>query len=162
MTSISESIPLKALTDQTDYINNTEHIRKLKHSSRIHEDVFKLHTFKSKYSSLWSENPEQFLEMARTECSFLYNNYMDLFHKMIKDELDLNIMRRLLIALKLIEDGAVDQHDGSVMVGKVLKELYVDSAVKRGENLDKQYEEERPKLVQGQPISWKQYKNMNV
>jgi hypothetical protein len=160
--SISESIPLKSLTDQSDYVNNTETIRKLKHSSRIYEEVFKLHTFKSKYSSLWSSSPEQFLEMATNECAFLYNNYMDLFHKMLKDELDLTIMRRLLIALKLIEDGAVDQHDGSVMVGKILKELYVDSAVKRGENLDKEYENERPKLVEGQAISWKQYKNLNA
>ena len=62
--SISESIPLKSLTDQSDYVNNTETIRKLKHSSRIYEEVFKLHTFKSKYSSLWSSSPEQFLEMA--------------------------------------------------------------------------------------------------
>jgi hypothetical protein len=160
--SISESIPLKSLTDQTDYVNNSDTIRKLKHSGRIYEDVFKLHTFKTKYSSLWSSDPQQFLDMATSECAFLYNNYMDLFHKMIKDELDLTIMRRLLIALKLIEDGAVDQHDGSVMVGKILKELYIDSAVKRGDNLDIEHQQERPTLVEGQAISWKQYKNMNV
>ena len=160
--SISESIPLKSLTDQSDYVNNTDTIRKLKHSSRIYEDVFKLHKFKTNYSSLWSSNPEQFLNMATKECAFLYNNYMDLFHKMMKDELDLTIMRRLLIALKLIEDEAVDQHDGSVMVGKILKELYIDSAVKRGDNLDKEHQQERPTLVEGQAISWKQYKKMNV
>ena len=32
----------------------------------------------------------------------------------------------------------VDQHEGSVMVGKLLKELFVDSALKRPENLDKE------------------------
>ena len=160
--SISESIPLKALTDQTDYVNNTENIRKLKHSVLIRDDVRKLDSFKKKNPYLWEASPQQFLELAQSECPFLYNNYMDLFHKMIKDELDLKIMHKLLVVLKLIEDGVVDQHDGSVMVGKVLKELYVDSAIKRGENLDKQYESERPKLVEGQAISWKQYKKMEI
>jgi hypothetical protein len=31
----------------------------------------------------------------------------------------------------LIEDGMVDQHEGSVAVGKLLKELYVDSMKKQ-------------------------------
>jgi hypothetical protein len=48
------------------------------------------------------------------------------------------------------------------MVGKVLKELYIDSAVKRGDNLDKQYEEEKPKFIEGQSISWKQYKKTEL
>jgi hypothetical protein len=47
------------------------------------------------------------------------------------------------------------------MVGKVLKELYIDSAVKRGENLDKIYEAEKPQLIEGKEVSWKQYKKMN-
>jgi hypothetical protein len=158
MSSISESIPLKSLIDESEYVNNTESIRKLKHSTKIRDDVRRLDTFKTQNAELFKENPERFLEIAVEQAPFLYNNYMDLFHKMVKDELDLNIMTKLLIVLKMIEDGSVDQYKGSVMVGKVLKELYIDSAVKRGDNLDKQYEEEKPKFVEGQSISWKQYK----
>jgi hypothetical protein len=158
MSSISESIPLKSLIDESEYVNNTESIRKLKHSTKIRDDVRRLDTFKAQNAELFKENPERFLELAVEQAPFLYNNYMDLFHKMIKDELDLTIMTKLLIVLKMIEDGAVDQYKGSVMVGKVLKELYIDSAVKRGDNLDKQYEEEKPKFIEGQSISWKQYK----
>ena len=158
MSSISESIPLKSLIDDSEYVNNTESIRKLKHSTRIRDDVRRLDTFKAQNAQLFKENPERFLELAVEQSPFLYNNYMDLFHKMIKDELDLTIMTKLLMVLKMIEDGAVDQYKGSVMVGKVLKELYIDSAVKRGDNLDKQYEEEKPKFIEGQSISWKQYK----
>ena len=62
---------------------------------------------------------------------FLYNSYTNLFNRVIKDELDLEIMTKLLIVLKMIENGKINQHEGSVMVGKVLKELYVDSALKR-------------------------------
>jgi hypothetical protein len=162
MNSISESIPLKALTDDSDYVNNTETIRKLKHSILIRDEVRKLDSFKKRNAYLFEVNPQLFIESAQAECTFLYNNYMDLFHKMIKDELDMKIMHKLLVVLKLIEDGAVDQYDGSVMVGKVLKELYIDSAMKRGENLDKEYEQDRPKLKEGQAISWKQYKNMTA
>jgi hypothetical protein len=38
--------------------------------------------------------------------------------------------------LREIEDGKLDQHEGSFEVGKILKSIYVDSALKRSENLD--------------------------
>jgi hypothetical protein len=42
--------------------------------------------------------------------------------------------------LREIEDGKLDQHDGSYKVGKILKSIYVDSALKRSENLDAEQE----------------------
>ena len=77
---------------------------------------------------------------------------------MVKNELDLTIMTKLLTVLKLIEDNKVDQHEGSVMVGKILKELYIDSAVKRAENIDKQYEAEKVPPVESKKITWAQFK----
>ena len=95
---------------------------------------------------------------------FLYNNYTDVFNRMVKDELDLEIMTKLLIVLKLIEDGKVDQNEGSVMVGKVLKELYVDSALKQSKHLDEQNDKEHTTQLKDEPdtkpISWKEYKKM--
>jgi hypothetical protein len=79
----------------------------------------------------------------------------------LKDEIDLLIMTKMLTILKLIEDSKVDQHEGSAMFGKVLKELYIDSAIKHGENLDKQYETETIPKIEGKKISWSQYKKMN-
>jgi hypothetical protein len=83
---------------------------------------------------------------------------------MVKDELDLEIMTKLLIVLKLIEDGKVDQNEGSVMVGKVLKELYVDSALKQSKHLDEKNDKEEPTELNIEPdikpISWKEYKKM--
>jgi hypothetical protein len=38
--------------------------------------------------------------------------------------------------LRDIEDGKLDQHEGSFEVGKILKKIYIDSALKRAENLD--------------------------
>jgi hypothetical protein len=79
-----------------------------------------------------------------------------------KDEIDMNIMSNLLNILKQIEDGKVDQHEGSVLVGKILKELYVDSALKRCDNINNSIEQTPEHVfVESKQISWKQYKQMN-
>ena len=72
-------------------------------------------------------------------------------------------MGNLLTVMQMIEDERVDQHEGSVIVGKILKELYVDSALKKADKLNEKYdstkEEEAPK-VEGKKISWKEFKIM--
>jgi hypothetical protein len=47
------------------------------------------------------------------------------------------------------------------MIGKVLKELYVDSALKRCNTIDQNAEREEPVYAESKPISWKQYKQIN-
>ena len=72
-------------------------------------------------------------------------------------------MTKLLMVLKMIEVGKVDQHEGSVIFGRILKELYLDSAVKHADNLDKKnkgYEVDKH-VVESKPISWKEFKLMN-
>ena len=84
---------------------------------------------------------------------------MDIFNKVYNDEIDLLIMTKLLSVLKLIEDKQVDQHEGSVLVGKLLKELYIDSALKRSDKLDKETKNDDFNLKPDtKPISWKEYK----
>lgn len=157
-----ESLDLKRLINETQCENNTENIRKLKHSVLIRNDIRSLENLKKTNVSLSKSNPDEFAEVCQQECNFLFNNYTDIFNKILKDELDLRIMTRLLICLKLIEDGNVDQHEGSVMVGKILKELYIDSAIKRGENLDKQHEADRLEPNSGKKMSWRDFKTMNA
>jgi len=157
-----ESLDLKRLINETQCENNTENIRKLKHSVLIRNDIRNLENLKKTNVSLRKSNPDEFNEVCQRECNFLFNNYTDIFNKIIKDEIDLRIMTKLLICLKLIEDGKVDQHEGSVMVGKILKELYIDSAIKRGENLDKEREAERVEPNTGKKMSWKDFKILNA
>jgi hypothetical protein len=153
-----ERLNLKRLIDESDSENNTENIRRLKHSTLLRDDIRKIDTLKKSNNNV---SEQEFIELCQSECPFLYNNYTDIFNKMVKDELDLTIMTKLLTVLKLIEDNKVDQHEGSVMVGKILKELYIDSAVKRAENIDKQYEAEKIPFVESKKISWKEFKQMN-
>ena len=158
--SAEDRLNLKRLVDNSDCENNTENIRKLKHSGPINEDIKKMLKYKINNQSLKHSDPEAFLEGCKSECSFLFNNYTDIFNRILKDELDMTIMKKLVIILKLIEDEKVDQHEGSVMVGKILKELYVDSALKRCDNLDKEYAAEKPSMNDGKKISWKDFKSV--
>ena len=146
-----ERLDLKRLLDENEYVDNTAGIRKLKHSRLIHADIMKMHTL-----GVADE------ERLKTECAFLYNNYTDIFNKVLKNELDLDVMSKLLTVLGAIEEGKVDQQEGSVAVGKILKEMYVDSALRRCDNLDKANERTEATHVEAKQISWKQFRIMNL
>ena len=156
-----ESIDLKKLISQSDSVDNTEQIRCLKHSSIIRGDVQNLVKFISVHSNDTDQDPLAFEQQCRNIAPFLSASYNDLFIKTMKMEINFFILEQLLDVLLSIEDQKVDQHEGSVLVGKILKELYVDSAIRRGENLDKQYAEDKPESVASVNISWSQYKKGN-
>ena len=68
-------------------------------------------------------------------------------------------------ALKKIEDGELNQHEGSYLVGKYLKEMYIDSALKTREKIEAK---EKNKKVPKKPvtnvvknISYKDFKVLN-
>ena len=159
--SNEDRIDLKRLLSTSDCENNTEHIRTMKHSTKIQNDIMKLVEFKNSQQTLAESYPDKFVEEARVLVPFLAKGYTDIFNKVIRNEINFEILGKLLYVLKAIEDEKVDQHEGSVLVGKILKELYLDSAVRHGENLDKKHAAEeppKPKLVEGRSISWKEYK----
>lgn len=153
-----ERLNLKKLVNEMDCENNTDNIRRLKHSEKIRDDIRKMELLKLSKKNLYETEPAEFNELCKKECSFLYTNYTDLFNKIIVGELNLDIMAQMLYVLKLIEEKQVDQHEGSAMVGKILKELYIDSAIKRGEKLDKENELSKPKEVEEKKISWNTWK----
>ncbi len=158
-----ERLNLQRMIKESDCEDNTQQIRELKHSILIRDDIRKLDTFKKANTILKHTQPEEFFEQAKATCPFLFNSYTDIFNRIMKDELDLEIMTKLLIVLKMIEDKKIDQHEGSVMVGKVLKELYVDSALKKGDNLDKENNNETEvAFSEGKKISWKEFKNVHL
>lgn len=157
-----ESLDLKKLINnfKDEYQDNTEYIRTIKHSDLIHSDLLRIEKFKTDNSEQRKTAPLTFIENAKTEANFLYNNYTDIFNKSIADEIDLDIMFQTLNVLKQIENGEVDQNEGSVLVGTLLKELYIDSALKRGMKLDAENAKlnETPEKVEGRPISWSYWK----
>jgi hypothetical protein len=146
----------KLMNETTNYQDNTEYIRKIKHSVKIRDDIRCLDRLKKEMANT---SPDVFLEKCREECAFLYNHYTDIFNRLVKDEIDMTIMTQLLTILKMIEDEKIDQNEGSILIGKILKNLYLDSALKHGENLDKQYSKSSPDTIEHKKVSWKEYKN---
>ena len=76
------------------------------------------------------------------------------------DELDLKILATFLTILGRIEEGEIDQHEGSYEVGKILKELYVDSVVLRETKRDKKKKKKSKKRAIN--ISWAEYKKLQL
>ena len=136
-------------------------IRELKHSDIFKKNIATLLNLKKQYA-----NDQDRLHMeCMVECSFLFNYYTDLYNKIRKDEIDMEILYQFLDVLKQIEDGMVDQHEGSFMVGTLLKKIYVDSALKKADKLERERAADAantPVIVREEPveISWKQFKRM--
>ena len=158
--SHTDKLNLQKMINANDTVDQTEYIRTIQHSDKIKEQATHLLQLKSKYSSLAKTNPTTFDDICMSQCSLLFNSYTDIFNKIKKDEIDINILYKFLGVLKQIENSEVDQHQGSFLVGKYLKEMYIDSALKRSEKLDNKYNNKNPddKFVKAKKISWKEYK----
>ncbi len=153
---LQKMIKANNVEDQTDLI------RQLKHSEILKKDVEVLVNLRDKYN----EEQQDLLNLeAMNQCNFLFTYYTDIYNKIRKYEIDLGILSKFLDVLRRIEDGELDQHEGSFLVGTLLKELYVDSALKKADKLEKDRQQnEEPKEVMKGPsveISWKQFKYMN-
>ena len=131
-----QRIHLQKMIDANDTEDHTEVIRRVKHSSQIYQDVSTMIKLKHDYSRLAKSNHKQFDAMCVSRCTFLFTYYTDLYNRLKTGEIDLNLMFKMIRVLREIEDGKLDQHEGSYEVGKILKSIYVDSALKRSENLD--------------------------
>ena len=164
-----ERLQLDKLIRANDVADNTNSIRELKHSKPLSDDIMTLLKIKRDYQRLSKSNPSQFDSICISRCSFLFNNYMDIFNKVKKDEVDLNVLFQLIHILKLIEDGKLDQHTGSYEVGKLLKSIYIDSAIKKADNINKLHDhshgngnKDHSKPVTVKKISWSEFKAKNV
>jgi len=138
--------------------DQTESIRKLKHSPVLRNEVNNMIMLKAKYRG----DDEKIYFECVNECNFLFTYYTDIFNKIRKDEIDINILNQFLNVLGKIEDGELDQHEGSFAVGSLLKELYVDSALKKADKLN-ELSEKRPELKKAiVKLSWRQFKSMTT
>ncbi len=160
--SFTQSLNMKSLMNSDDYVNNTERIRELKHSELILEDIGKLCRIKKDHFHMRMVEEEKYNHLCATSAPFLFSNYTDIFRKVLKDELDMKLMVDFIGILKQIEEGQLDQYDASVKVGTILRDLYVDSAIRRGDNLDKERGTTEPVFVEPNPVSWKDYKKTKM
>jgi len=149
------------LLKESDASDNTEKIRKLKHSSKIKEQVSIMLDIKKRYSRL---DKQTVYKMIDTQCDWLFTHYFNLFNKLKKDELDIQILGQFVNALKAVEDGDMDQHEASVRVGQILKKLYIDSALKKDKKEEAKRERQRKKkpVNRKAKLTWAQFKKLNL
>ena len=134
--------------------DQTELIRELKHSHLLQNDINNLIMLKAKYRN----DQDKINEEGMSECGFLFTYYTDIYNKIRKDEIDLKILNQFLNVLRRIEDGELDQHDGAFIVGTLLKEIYVDSALRKAAKLNENQEQEYVEPREVVNISWKDFK----
>lgn len=155
----SQRLQLQNMIKTNNVEDQTELIRNLKHSTILRNEVNTMIMIKARYR----DDPDRINMECMNECSFLFTYYTEIFNKIKKDEIDVSILNKFIDVLKEIEDGTLDQHSGSFMVGTLLKELYIDSALKKANKL----EEEREKTKESSSehfhvknVSWHEFKKM--
>jgi len=153
----NQRLHLQKMITANNVEDNTDLIRKLKHSHILRDDVNNLIMLKAKYQ----DDPEKVHLEGMTECNFLFTYYTDIYNKIRKDEINLKILFDAFDVLRDIEDGKLDQHEGAFKFGTLLKQVYVDSALKKAEKLNAETGEKEPEYKGPQVyISWSQFKKI--
>lgn len=153
----TDKLNLQRLIKENNVQDCTDEIRAKRHSPLIKADVERMLYLKKTHG----DNSN---DMIDRECSFLFNNYTDIFNKLKKDELNVNTLFEFLSVLKSIEDSELNQHEGAYKVGQLLKKLYIDSALVHAKRLDeknasdKSNESKETALPEAKHISWNEYK----
>lgn len=152
----SQRLQLQNMIKANNVEDQTDLIRNLKHSQILRNEVNNMILIKAKYRG---DEEKIHLECVN-ECNFLFNYYTDIYNRLKKDELNVELFFKMLDVLKSIEDEELDQHEGSFKVGTILKEIYIDSCLKKAEKLEQNAEKApEPKTADVQ-ISWKQFKQL--
>ena len=153
----NQRLQLQNMIKTNNIEDQTQMIRELKHSVVLKKEINNMIMIKAKYRN----DPEKINLECMNECGFLFTYYTDIYNKIKKDEIDISILNKFVDVLKQIENGELDQHSGSFLVGTLLKELYIDSALKKADKLNEEHDKNKPVKEQKEPvkISWKEFKS---
>jgi hypothetical protein len=154
----NEKLNLDKLIREMNTVDNTEYIRNAKQSGKIAHDVTIIEKLKSESIQWRFDDPERFIELCQGSCKFLFNNYTNIFNKLVRDEINIDIMKQFLIHLSLIENGELDQQEGSVLIGRLLKDLYLDTAIRRQNN--EKEEDDNQNILPEKIITWGEFKKI--
>ena len=173
-----EKLQLQRMIKENDVENQTPKIRELKHSQLIKKDVEQMLRIKLMHNQMNglkndsknelkndstnesnNDSKNELHDKLISKCHFLFTYYTDIFNKIKNDEVDLSILGKFLHVLERIENNEIDQHEGSYIIGSLLKSMYVDSALRKSEKNEHNTEPEEK--VKPKNINWKEFKNIN-
>ena len=140
-----DRLKLHELIKEGNVQDNTKNIRKLRHSVQLKKDVQTIKIILSRAECLEYD----FLNKAcEPHCSFIIENYKNIYQRMLKGQVDFNVLDKFLDCLESVENGEKDQHEASYEIGTLLKAMYIDPKI---------YVE--PERRNGIDIDWNEYKN---
>jgi hypothetical protein len=147
----NQRITIANLVKQYETEETTDKIRTLKHSKCINECLVYIVEAIRKYPRIYKDNRKQFEAIIAKQTNFLFTHYPEIYQRMLDNEINMNIMQQFLYMLSRIENGELDQHEASYNIGKLLKELYIDT------KLDKRTT--TTYLKPNHNVDWNTYKN---
>jgi hypothetical protein len=142
-----QRLKLHEMITENNVQDNTNRIKNLKHSELIRKDV---DTLLSIMLKLKTDDYKTLDAACIQQCNFLFINYTNIYNKLLKNQIDIEILYKFLDCLKSIEDGKKNQHEGSYEIGLLLKSIYIDTKI---------YDE--PKLRECKNITWNEYNKLN-
>jgi len=145
MLSDSDRFQLKKMLEASPVDDQTLKIRENQHSGEIKRCIQIILDRKAEGLS-----KAEIEAAVAVDCSFLFFHYFEIYNMVMKD-VNITILRSLLDVLEQIEQGSCDQHEGSYLVGKLLKEIYIDGIVRNTQ-------ETKQQRLAHKEIDYKQYK----
>jgi hypothetical protein len=140
---------LHELIKQQNTVDTTEHIRSARVSPKLKEEVMRIQALnqRSRLAAMQAGRNDggeldaiSLTEVhmdAMIECPLLHQVYPDLYHKVRKEVVNMDLLFQFLEVLRRVEDGELSQHDGAVCVGETLKEVYIDSHLRETEKRER-------------------------
>ncbi len=150
---------LQKLIVENNVEDNTQLIRELKHSTVLLNNINLLLKLKSDHAELAKNNPAEFNTMCGQSCKFLQFHYPAVFDKVKDDTINTEFLFKLIEQLQAIENGEIDQHDASYAVGKLLKQIYIDSVIVPEDPVYSPVENLIPFEGPAKIMTWQEFKN---
>lgn len=156
---------LDRLISENNVVDQTDVIRSLKQSVQFKKDVDTMMAAKQAYAFKSDNNiamGSPIYEECRKNCPFLFKYYAMVFHKILKDDIDMGTLDEFIKIVEEIEEGKLTQHEGAFKFGTLAKSLYIDDVLHTANMVDADGNEiQTTKIIAPPParkISWNQYK----
>ena len=137
---------LKEMINKNNTIDNTNNIREKKISKILRKEIAFF-----KYIKQQNTNKIRIENETKNACPTLFNDYKDIYTRLIENNLNYDILYNFLDELEKIENNKLDQHEASYNVGKLLKKIYIDSEIDTSSS---------KKNISPKKISYSEYKNI--
>lgn len=134
--------------------DSTNMIREFKNSPHMLSEITNLRAIRLLYAS------DPSLQMRAFECApFLAQHFQSIFVRIVKGELDLDILERAVLILKDIEEEKFNQEEGAKRFSAMMLELYTQGMAKKDAMEAAESTPSFPKTTKKErEITWKDWK----